>query len=915
MAKRVLFMRGILLLAVLAFCATAHADDPFVLHVSTEGNDLWSGRLAQANSERSDGPKASIAGARDAIPRLRMTGDATGAIQVLIRGGVYRISQPIVFGPDDSGFEGGRVTYQAYPGEVPVIDGGRRITRWERQGALWVADLPEVRDGQWTFCALWVNGERRTPARTPNAAHPAGDEPTDAEFFYADGSVVVEDAEGKKQSSNTRFHFRGDDVQPWQSLDQAWFVHFHSWATSLLRPKSLDAGARIVDFTGPARWPFCRWRGDQWYYVEHLFEALDQPGEWFLNRKTGKLYYMPMPGDAPESAEVVAPVASQLLRLEGDPSNGAFVEHLDFQGITFSHAAYPIAPGGHSDAQAAAKVHAAVSLTGARSCTFADCTVAHVNTYGLWLHRGCRDNLVARCEMVDLGAGGVRIGEMSTAASKDEAVVRNTIDNCFLHDGGRLFRSAVGVWIGRASYNRVSHNEICDFRYTGVSVGWSWGYADSSAHHNLIVNNHIHHLGHGQLSDMGGIYTLGVSPGTVLKNNHIHHIHSNPKVSGGWGLYTDEGSSEILLEGNLVHSTRTGGFHQHYGRENRVLNNIFAYSEREQLIRSREEEHVSFFFERNIVLFNNGRLLGSRWANGNYRLDRNCYWDTSGLGFGFAGMDFADWQAAGNDVNSLVADPGFADAQGGDFSLKPGSPALALGFEPIDLSDVGLYGDPAWVEKPKGIARPPFAPPKVPEPLKISEDFEGVELGLPAPEASTNGEQGDAAIRVSAEAAVSGTRSLKFVDAAGLAHRYHPHLVYSPHYGRGTATASFSLRAEAGAVLYHEWRDNRSPYRVGPGFRISADGALRAGGQSIAQLPHGQWVQFEIACVLGSEATGTWRLEITLPGAEPKVFEALPCGSSAFRGLDWFGFVADGDGPGISYLDDLDVSCDEQGAP
>ena len=99
--------------------------------------------------------------------------------------------------------------------------------------------------------------------------------------------------------------------------------------------------------------------------------------------------------------------------------------------------------------------------------------------------------------------------------------------------------------------------------------------------------------------------------------------------TGGWGIYPDEGSSDLLIENNVVYNTKTGGFHQHYGKENRVLNNVFAFAHEGQVIRTREEEHISLFFERNIVYFNNGRLLGSNWKNGHYRLDRNCYWDTS----------------------------------------------------------------------------------------------------------------------------------------------------------------------------------------------------------------------------------------------------------------------------------------------
>jgi hypothetical protein len=306
-------------------------------------------------------------------------------------------------------------------------------------------------------------------------------------------------------------------------------------------------------------------------------------------------------------------------------------------------------------------------------------------------------------EIHDLGAGGVRIGEGGNPNTDAEAASRNLIDNNFIHDGGKIFRAGVGVWIGRSSYNTISHNEISDLDYSGLSIGWCWGYAPSSANHNVIEHNHVHHIGRGVLSDMGGIYTLGISPGTVIRHNIFHDIHSYSY--GGWGIYPDEGSSEILIENNIAYTTKTGGFHQHYGKENIVRNNIFAFSKEGQIIRTREEEHISFFFERNIVYFDNGRLLGSNWKNGNYRLDYNVYWDTSNPEIEFAGMSFKKWQAKGQDTHSIIADPMFVDAEGLDFRLKPESPAFNVGFKQIDTSENGLYGPREWVDMPGRIRR------------------------------------------------------------------------------------------------------------------------------------------------------------------------------------------------------------------
>jgi parallel beta-helix repeat protein len=412
------------------------------------------------------------------------------------------------------------------------------------------------------------------------------------------------------------------------------------------------------------------------------------------------LTYYPRDDQSMVEAVVVAPVSDCLLRLEGDVAAGKPVEYLHFEGLSFQHTQWTMPSSGQVDGQAAAFLDTAtVFARGATLCQLTACEVAHTGGYAVWLEDGCQRNRIEQCHLHDLGAGGVRLGQTRLPAAAAEQAERNEVLNCFIHDGGHVFHAGIGVWLGQTSYNRVAHNDICDLYYTGVSVGWSWGYAPSTAHHNLIEYNHIYQLGQRQLSDMGGIYCLGISPGTRLRYNLIHDVMCYPSSYGGWGLYTDEGSTGILLENNVVYRTTDGGFHQHYGRDNVVRNNVFAFSRgRGQVVRTRDESHRSFTFQRNIVYYQELPLLGGNWTNdAGFEMDYNIYWRTDGTAPEFpGGLSLAEWQARGHDVHSQVVDPRFVAPDKDDFRLSEDSPAVTLGFRPIDIQTAGLTGPEAW---------------------------------------------------------------------------------------------------------------------------------------------------------------------------------------------------------------------------
>jgi parallel beta-helix repeat protein len=438
------------------------------------------------------------------------------------------------------------------------------------------------------------------------------------------------------------------------------------------------------------------------YWIENTLDALDSPGEWYLDRQSGTLYYWPKAAEDMKRAEVIAPMLTELVRFEGDtwgdarPNGIAFefnpVHDIRLQGFTLSYTDWSMPPDGYVDAQAGFTLPAALETSDATSIVIEDSVFTHLGQFAIELGKACRGNRIVGNEMADLGAGAVKIGEPKDPNNYDEVTSGNIVSDNRIHDIGAVDPAADAVWIGESSGNTIAHNEIFNVYHSGIGVGWTWGYLPTAAHSNVIEFNHIHDIGRGVMADLGCVYLLGVQPGTVVRNNFCHDV-TRPDVSyGGWGIYTDEGSSDIVIENNVVFRTQDAGFHQHVGQNNIIRNNIFALGENSQLRRTDEEAGHSFDFEHNIVVWESGTLLDQEWKDNNFHFDNNLYFYAGSGGSSairFGDLSFQEWQQRGQDAHSIVADPLFVDLRKGNFSLQSESPALKIGFKPIDLSEVG----------------------------------------------------------------------------------------------------------------------------------------------------------------------------------------------------------------------------------
>lgn len=613
------------------------------------------------------GQLPGLTAARDAIRTERAAGKP-GPFRIVIADGVHRITEPLILEPLDSGSPGQPLVIEAAPGAAPLVSGGAVLPLVrEDEGGVRVYQLPEGVTPE----ALWIGETRAVVARHPNRGFYRLDEVREVPVTNDTSSVTMTVPKGALAPLTGRSIAAGD----------VRVVGLHKWDFTRWPLDAVDPAAGTMTASAAKMKPWNPLKAGSRVWLEHHPAFLDEEGEWAVS---GGEVLVKWPAGLDPATPVIAAIAPALVLLKGTPEQP--VHDITFRGIRFQHADASAPP--HEPRQASTYAPAAILGGHVHRVRFEGCEVSHTGAHGVWLRSGARECAVVDTLLEDLGGGGVYIGPAhSNEPAEGFPAVSNRVENCVVAHGGRHYFSAIGIFLGHASDTTAEHNHIADMFYSGFSVGWVWGYKDSVAKRNRIAHNRVQHIGHGLLCDMGGIYTLGRSEGTIVTGNIFHDIHCHEY--GGWGLYTDEGSTGILFENNLVADTSTGGFHQHYGRENIVRNNILANARKWQVQATRAEEHLSFTFEHNLVLWTQGDVLNGRWKEAQTLTRSNLYWKVGGGDIRFAGMTLEEWQKAGHETGSVIADPGLDTVPDGRVEFAPGSPALAIGFKPYDWSTAG----------------------------------------------------------------------------------------------------------------------------------------------------------------------------------------------------------------------------------
>lgn len=489
--------------------------------------------------------------------------------------GVYQLNQPITIRPEDNG------TRIVADGKV-TISGGVSISGWKKEGKYYVADVPDFNGRPLEFRQLWVNGKKAVRARDVN----------DFEQMFRIRSV---------DKANETIYVPAKAVKKIINAKYPEMVLHEMWCIANLRIKNIkiQGDSAAVTFHQPEShvhfmhpWPSPMVTTDghnSAFYLTNAKELLDSEGEWYLDARASKLYYIPRKGEDMGGAEVIAPAVETLVQVAGTPDEP--VKDVTFEGITFSYATW-MRPSvsGHAPLQAGmymteayklrpkmdrpngdhkldnqgwvGRPAAAVSLNCAENVSFTKCTFEHNASTGLDYHLYIKGGTVDHCTFRDIGGNGILAGGFSPEGFEahkpydpaDRRIICTglNITNNLITDVTNEDWGCVGIGAGFVRDIRICNNEISDVSYTGISVGWGWNQQPCSMANNLISGNLIYNYAE-HMYDTAGIYTLGAQPHSLIEGNVVRDIYTPSYVHDPehwFYLYTDEGSSGITVRNN-----------------------------------------------------------------------------------------------------------------------------------------------------------------------------------------------------------------------------------------------------------------------------------------------------------------------------------------------------------------------------
>ena len=616
---------------------------------------------------------------------------AGDTVTVWFREGTYFIDETVEFTSDDRQ----NVLYRSYPEEKVEFTGAKAISDWSETTIngvkAFVSDV-EINSEDDYFRSLFKGNRRLSRSQYPKndvfkIADPATEEGIPSEWnveFFTHGLA---------------FYAHKENVLNFANIGDVEVKVMHYWCDEHLPLHSVDVKTGRIETTKPTAMTL---RVDDNYIFENVKEALSLPGEWYLDRAEQKLYYIPEEGDTVDNTVLFAGRTEQFFTFNN-------AENIAFQGIDFinsdwnpvdgaffndvfdaTHPLYDNISYGGEHPQAAYEVPAAINIVASKGINFTDCLFENISYTAVKFSKASENCNITTCKFNEIGGNAVFIdGDFVVPATTKNINVRD----CHIGFYGRLFNNAIGILLTHAIDCELSNNEIHDGWYTGVSVGWNWGYADNPTNNIQIRDNLIYNIGNGWLSDMGGIYTLGIQPDTVISGNIIYNVGCDEGAYGygGWGVYLDEGSSGIIVENNLVYDCSSQAFHQHYGKENVVRNNIFAFGGEGQFIVTRHEEHNSLTLTNNILVGDNTVMYKDSVKKNWFKDDSNLYWDYTKGGNVYSGKSMKVTErhtlvvmtARGYYNNAVFENPLFRDAENRDFTLAENSPALKTGFVPF----------------------------------------------------------------------------------------------------------------------------------------------------------------------------------------------------------------------------------------